>query len=200
MTARTVIRLASLGVLCFVGCRRATAQGVGGEDRAALAAICAPGRQGDVRVAQPLPAGVTEPPSLAMPAGWRRAAAVRFVVAAPERRGSRLVLRGVVENTSATPQPVFLEEAGTGYFHATLTGEGLRRRTVTAPPLPPGVTAPPALLPMTHGYTLAPGARWTHVVEVELGCWSLEGQATVNVHWWFIVAGDALQGDLPARL
>jgi hypothetical protein len=200
MTARTVIRLASLGVLCFVGCRRATAQGVGGEDRAALAAICAPGRQGDVRVAQPLPAGVTEPPSLAMPAGWRRAAAVRFVVAAPERRGSRLVLRGVVENTSATPQQVFLEEAGTGYFHATLTGEGLRRRTVTAPPLPPGVTAPPALLPMTHGYTLAPGARWTHVVEVELGCWSLEGQATVNVHWWFIVAGDALQGDLPARL
>jgi hypothetical protein len=53
---------------------------------------------------------------------------------------------------------------------------------------------------MAHGYTLAPGARWTHVVEVELGCWSLEGQATANVHWWFVVAGEALQGDLPVRL
>lgn len=199
MTSRTVIRLASLGALCLLGCRRATAQGVG-DDRAALAAICAPGRQGDVRVAQPMPAGVTEAPEGPMPAGWRRAAAVRFTVRVTERRGSRLVLRGVLENTAAAPQRVFLSEAGTGYLHATLTGEGLRRREIPEAPLPPGVTAPPALSPMAHGYTLAPGARWTHVVEVELGCWSLEGQATVNVHWWFSVAGEALQGDLTARL
>lgn len=198
MTARRVIRLASLGALCLVGCRRATAQGV--TDTAALAAICAAGRLGDVRVALSLPAGVTEPPSRPMPAGWRRPSAVRFSVRVAERRGSRLVLHGVLENTAAAPQTVFLSEAGVGYFHATLTGEGLRRREIPEAPLPPGVSAPPALSPMEHGYTLAPGARWTHVVEVELGCWSLEGRSAANVHWWFSVAGEALQGDLTARL
>lgn len=198
MTSRIAVCLA-LGALRLAGCRRATAQGVDAGDDAALASICARDRGGDVRVALPMPAGVTELPGRAMPAGWRRAAAVRFDLRVTGRRGSRLVLRGVLENTAATAQTVFLSEAGTGFFHATLTGEGLRRRVIPAPPLPPGVSAPPVLFPEAHGYSLAPGARWTHVVEVELGCWSLERQATVNVHWWFSVANEGLQGDLAAR-
>ncbi|MFO0624815.1 MAG: hypothetical protein U0325_04305 [Polyangiales bacterium] len=176
--------------------RRATAQGVGGDDAAALAAICARDRQGDVRVALPLPAGVTEAPERAMPAGWRRAAALRFAVSVAERRGSRVVLRGVLENTATTPLDVYLSEAGTGYFHATLTGDGLRRRDVPAVPLPPRRERA-ARAPADGARVHARARRaWTHLVEVELGCWSLEGRASVNAHWWFSVDGEASQGDV----
>lgn len=194
----TVLGLMFAAALSVGACRRATAQGV--TDDAALAAVCAAGRQGDVRVNLEMPAGVVAPSAAPMPAGWRRPSSVRFSVGAPTRRGRRLVLRGVLENTSTAPQTVFLSEAGAGYFHATLTGEGLRRRVIPEPPLPPGVSAPPTLFPEAHGFVLAPGARWTHAVEVELGCWSLEGQASVNVHWWFHLAGEASQGDLSARV
>jgi len=199
MTRRDVLALALLTPLSAIACRRATAQGVT-DDAAALVAVCAAGRLGDVRVALEMPRGVVTEASGPMPAGWRRPSSVRVAVSAPTRRGSRLVLRCVLENTSTTPHTVFLTEAGAGYFHATLTGDGVRRREIPAPPRPPGVSAPPTLFPEPHGFILSPGARWAHAVEVELGCWSLEGRALVNVHWWFHLAGEASQGDLSARV
>ncbi len=135
-------------------------------------------------------------------AAWSMPAGVTFaLVGPPSVRGPQLVLRGELANATATPQPVFLTEAGVGYFSATLTGAGLTRRA--QPPagaLEPGVQAPPALFPEPHRFVLAPGARWVFELAIELACWQLAPGQTVNAHWWFGTAGTVQQGDVTVTL
>lgn len=191
--------------LSLAACRRATAQVLTASPSEVTSAVCAEGRLGDVRIATPTPPEVRpdqrDSPALAAEAArWRRPPSVRFTVAvSPTRRGSRVELVGTLTNTSSTPQRVFLVEAGAGFFHATITGSNAVRRTFEPVRPPPGITPPPSLLPEPSGFTLAPGARWTHAVEVELDCWYIRPRSTVNVHWWFSFANESLQGDLPVR-
>lgn len=147
-----------------------------------------------------LPAGVTEDPrdreaTLAAAPSWDLPADVTFTVSAPTRTGDRVVVRGELANTSGEPRTVFLTEAGAGYFHATLVGSGLVRRT--APPTAPGVAAPPTLLPEPHAFVLAPGTRWPFEAAVVVSCWEPAPGTTVNVHHWLHVEGEDVQGEQP---
>ena len=54
---------------------------------------------------------------------WTLPAGVTFTLAAPTIEDRQIVLRGVLANTTTTPQPVFLTEAGAGFFHATVIGD-----------------------------------------------------------------------------
>ncbi|MEZ4367546.1 MAG: hypothetical protein R2939_14905 [Kofleriaceae bacterium] len=125
--------------------------------------------------------------------GWRLPPSVTFTVEPAQVAGGRATLRGVLANGGAAPAEVFLVEAGSLYFYATLVGDGLVRRPQPAPAAdaPP---PPPPLFPEPHGYTLPPGARWPFEVQLELGCWALTPGQAVTAHWWLATAGDGVAG------
>lgn len=129
------------------------------------------------------------------PAGWQMPAGVTFeIVGAPRVERERIVVRGTLANTTATPQRVYLWDAGLGLFPLALTGTGITRHPVDPQ------TQRPEVYPATSLYLLPAGAQWTFESAVILPCYTFKPGQSATVRWTLTSEDHHIDGAIEVKL
>jgi len=104
-----------------------------------------------------------------------------------------LRVEGELVNTSDAEMDVYLWDAGMGYLHLGLIGDGITMRDIP-------VEGPREVYPQFSHFRFVPGARWSIGASLLPECWHFTPGATARVGWSLHLAGSEPSGELPVTL